>query len=68
MRVPPALTGPGFTGGGPGRRPVGTVDLMPTRLEAAGIAVRDRTGRPAPRGALPAEVPWEGVEFEHRAA
>lgn len=41
VRVPLALTGPGFTGGGLVRRPVGTVDLMPTLLAAAGIAVPD---------------------------
>ena len=34
VRVPLALTGGGLV-----RRPVGTVDLMPTLLEAAGIAV-----------------------------
>ncbi|MFC9862603.1 MULTISPECIES: sulfatase-like hydrolase/transferase [unclassified Streptomyces] len=41
VRVPLALTGPGFTGGGLVREPVGTVDLMPTLLAAAGIAVPD---------------------------
>ncbi|WP_328908249.1 sulfatase-like hydrolase/transferase [Streptomyces sp. NBC_00234] len=41
VRVPLALTGPGFTGGGLVRQPVGTVDLMPTLLTAAGIAVPD---------------------------
>ncbi|MFJ9057818.1 sulfatase-like hydrolase/transferase [Streptomyces sp. NPDC102409] len=41
VRVPLALTGPGFTGGGLVRQPVSTVDLMPTLLEAAGIAVPD---------------------------
>ncbi|MEK8142105.1 sulfatase-like hydrolase/transferase [Streptomyces sp. M10(2022)] len=39
VRVPFVLTGPGFTGGGLVREPVGTVDLMPTLLAAAGIAV-----------------------------
>lgn len=37
VRVPLALTGPGFTGGGLIRHPVSTVDLMPTLLDAAGI-------------------------------
>ncbi|WP_129843718.1 sulfatase-like hydrolase/transferase [Streptomyces sp. RFCAC02] len=39
VRVPLALTGPGFTGGGLIRRPVSTVDLVPTLLEAAGLPV-----------------------------
>ncbi|MEV0580744.1 sulfatase-like hydrolase/transferase [Streptomyces sp. NPDC050392] len=41
VRVPLALTGPGFTGGGLVRQPVGTVDLMPTLLAAAGLPVPD---------------------------
>lgn len=41
VRVPFALTGPGFTGGGLVRQPVGTVDLMPTLLSAAGLPVPD---------------------------
>ncbi|KPH97206.1 sulfatase [Actinobacteria bacterium OK074] len=41
VRVPLALTGPGFTGGGRIRHPVGTVDLMPTLLDAAGLPVPD---------------------------
>ncbi|MGW4164472.1 sulfatase-like hydrolase/transferase [Streptomyces sp. NPDC004788] len=39
VRVPFALTGPGFRGGGLIRQPVSTVDLMPTLLDAAGIEV-----------------------------
>ncbi|WP_049564847.1 sulfatase-like hydrolase/transferase [Streptomyces sp. SBT349] len=39
VRVPLALTGPGFTGGGLIRHPVSTVDLVPTLMEAAGVAV-----------------------------
>ncbi|UGQ09839.1 sulfatase-like hydrolase/transferase [Yinghuangia sp. ASG 101] len=39
IRVPLALTGPGFTGGGVIRHPVGTVDLVPTLLDAAGLPV-----------------------------
>ncbi|WP_330454949.1 MULTISPECIES: sulfatase-like hydrolase/transferase [unclassified Streptomyces] len=41
VRVPFAVTGPGFTGGGLVRQPVTTLDLMPTLLETAGIAVPD---------------------------
>ncbi|MFR9757328.1 sulfatase-like hydrolase/transferase [Streptomyces sp. TR06-5] len=41
VRVPLALTGPGFDGGGAIRRPVGTLDLMPTLLDACGVAVPD---------------------------
>ncbi|MFI6874559.1 sulfatase-like hydrolase/transferase [Streptomyces sp. NPDC050400] len=39
VRVPLALTGPGFTGGGLVRHPVSTADLMPTLLDAAGVEV-----------------------------
>ncbi|UUN25669.1 sulfatase-like hydrolase/transferase [Streptomyces sp. FIT100] len=39
IRVPLALTGPGFSGGGLIRRPVSTVDLVPTLVEAAGLPV-----------------------------
>ncbi|MEU2025458.1 sulfatase-like hydrolase/transferase [Streptomyces sp. NPDC016469] len=39
VRVPLAVTGPGFSGGGLVRRPVSTVDLMPTLLAAAGLPV-----------------------------
>ncbi|MGW7520935.1 sulfatase-like hydrolase/transferase [Streptomyces sp. NPDC054796] len=39
VRVPLALTGPGFTGGGRIRRPVSTLDLVPTLMEAAGVPV-----------------------------
>lgn len=39
VRVPLAATGPGFSGGGLVRRPVSTVDLMPTLLAAAGLPV-----------------------------
>lgn len=41
VRVPLALTGPGFDGGGMIRRPVSTVDLMPTLLDACGLGVPD---------------------------
>lgn len=39
VRVPLALTGPGFDGGGMIRHPVSTLDLMPTLLDACGVAV-----------------------------
>lgn len=37
--MPLAISGPGFTGGSRIDRPVSTVDLPPTLLDAAGIAV-----------------------------
>ncbi|MFC8586211.1 sulfatase-like hydrolase/transferase [Streptomyces sp. NPDC057217] len=43
VRVPWALTGPGFRGGGLVRRPVSTADLMPTPVESVG-ARRARGG------------------------
>ncbi len=39
IRVPVALTGPGFSGGGQVREFVSLVDLPPTLLDAAGISV-----------------------------
>jgi arylsulfatase A-like enzyme len=39
LRVPLALRGPGFDGGGAITRPVSTVDLPPTLLHAAGLPV-----------------------------
>ncbi|MFF4712998.1 sulfatase-like hydrolase/transferase [Streptomyces eurythermus] len=39
VRVPFALTGPSFRGGGLVRQPVSTVDLMPTLIDAAGLVV-----------------------------
>ncbi|MGW7478776.1 sulfatase-like hydrolase/transferase [Nonomuraea muscovyensis] len=39
LRVPLALRGPGFDGGGTIARPVSTIDLPPTLLEAAGLPV-----------------------------
>ncbi|MFD2357513.1 sulfatase-like hydrolase/transferase [Nonomuraea ferruginea] len=39
LRVPLALRGPGFDGGGAIARPVSTIDLPPTLLEAAGLPV-----------------------------
>ncbi|SDH04952.1 sulfatase-like hydrolase/transferase [Nonomuraea jiangxiensis] len=39
LRVPLALRGPGFDGGGAISRPVSTIDLPPTLLAAAGLPV-----------------------------
>lgn len=39
IRVPLALRGPGFDGGGALNRPVSTLDLPPTLLDAAGLDV-----------------------------
>lgn len=39
IRVPTVLRGPGFTGGGRVTRPVTTIDLPPTLLDAAGVEV-----------------------------
>ncbi|MFG1696225.1 sulfatase-like hydrolase/transferase [Nonomuraea sp. NPDC049309] len=39
LRVPLALRGPGFDGGGAISRPVSTIDLPPTLLDAAGLPV-----------------------------
>lgn len=39
LRVPLAVRGPGFDGGGAISRPVSTLDLPPTLLEAAGLPV-----------------------------
>lgn len=41
VRVPTALIGPGFTGGGRTDHPVSLIDLPPTLLDSAGIAVPD---------------------------
>src|SRR5699024_8659303 len=42
LRVPLALTGPGFRGGHRLDRPVSTIDLPPTLLDAAGIDVPEQ--------------------------
>jgi len=41
IRLPMALCGPGFDGGGQARQPVSLVDLPPTLLDACGIPVPD---------------------------
>jgi arylsulfatase A-like enzyme len=46
IRVPLALRGPGFDGGGVLTRPVSTLDLPPTLLDAAGLEIpEDMDGR-----------------------
>ncbi|MFJ7628644.1 sulfatase-like hydrolase/transferase [Streptomyces sp. NPDC097595] len=61
VRVPLAVTGPGFSGGGLVRRPVSTVDLMPTLLAAAGLpvppGVQGRSLLPLAGGGLDPERP-----------
>jgi arylsulfatase A-like enzyme len=63
IRVPLALRGPGFDGGGRIDRPVSTIDLPPTLLDAAGIEIpadmHGRSFRPLvqdPAAAWPEEV------------
>jgi len=47
IRVPGVITGPGFRGGGTRQELVSLIDLPPTLLEAAGIAIPERyDGRP----------------------
>src|SRR5699024_7398710 len=47
IRVPTAITGPGFNGGGRIQEMVSLVDLPATLLDAAGIAIPDSfEGRP----------------------
>lgn len=47
VRVPLVLEGPGYRGGGRVTRPVSTIDLVPTVLDAAGIDLPDHLdGRP----------------------
>ncbi|MFI7228056.1 sulfatase-like hydrolase/transferase [Nonomuraea angiospora] len=71
LRVPLALRGPGFDGGGAISRPVSTIDLPPTLLEAAGLPVPDsmqgRSFLPLvrdPRAAWPEEVFFQVSESE----
>ncbi|HEX4815791.1 MAG TPA: sulfatase-like hydrolase/transferase [Nonomuraea sp.] len=72
LRVPLALRGPGFDGGGAIARPVSTIDLPPTLLEAAGLPVpaemQGRSFLPLlrdPRGAeWPEEVFFQVSESE----
>ncbi|MEV4564371.1 sulfatase-like hydrolase/transferase [Nonomuraea sp. NPDC049419] len=71
LRVPLALRGPGFDGGGAIARPVSTLDLPPTLLEAAGLPVPDamqgRSFLPLlsdPRADWPDEVFFQVSESE----
>ncbi|MCG5218174.1 sulfatase-like hydrolase/transferase [Streptosporangium soli] len=65
LRVPLALRGPGFDGGGAITRPVSTLDLPPTLLEAAGIPVPDAVqGRSLRSSSLPDEVFFQVSESE----
>ncbi|MFB4277600.1 MULTISPECIES: sulfatase-like hydrolase/transferase [unclassified Nonomuraea] len=63
LRVPLALRGPGFDGGGAISRPVSTIDLPPTLLEAAGLPVPEemqgRSFLPLIRDPRSAEWPEE---------
>jgi arylsulfatase A-like enzyme len=64
IRVPTVFTGPGFIGGGQVRELVSLIDLPPTLLDAAGIAVPDEMQgrsimpllRRQPTAAWPGEV------------
>jgi arylsulfatase A-like enzyme len=64
IRVPTFLTGPGFEGGGEVRALFSTVDVAPTLLDAAGIAVPDGM---AGRSILPVirdpRAPWRDDVF-----
>lgn len=64
VRLPGALMGPGFTGGGQVRSLVSLVDLPPTLLDAAGIPIPDtmqgRSVLPLTRGE---KADWPGEVF-----
>jgi arylsulfatase A-like enzyme len=64
IRVPLAVRGPGFDGGGAVSRPVSTIDLPPTLLAAAGL---DVPGTMQGRSFLPllrdARAPWPDEVF-----
>ncbi|NUR84845.1 MAG: DUF4976 domain-containing protein, partial [Nonomuraea sp.] len=66
LRVPLALRGPGFDGGGAISRPVSTLDLPPTLLAAAGLPVPDEMqGRSFLPLLADARAPWpEEVFFQ----
>ncbi len=63
VRVPTAICGPGFDGGGRIDRPVSLIDLPATLLDAAGIDVPQRMQGhsilPLLHGAVPADYPDE---------
>ncbi|MEU4223609.1 sulfatase-like hydrolase/transferase [Nonomuraea sp. NPDC026600] len=64
LRVPLAVRGPGFDGGGAIARPVSVIDLPPTLLEAAGLPVPENMQG---RSFLPllgdARAPWPDEVF-----
>ncbi|MEJ1158439.1 sulfatase-like hydrolase/transferase [Prosthecomicrobium sp. N25] len=64
IRVPTLITGPGFKGGGEVRALFSTVDVAPTLLDAAGLAVPDGM---AGRSILPVlrdpKAPWRDDVF-----
>jgi arylsulfatase A-like enzyme len=65
LRVPLALTGPGFDGGGHIEAQVSTLDLPPTLLEAAGIPVpQEMQGHSLLRPNRPAESFFQVSESE----
>ncbi|WP_246064676.1 sulfatase-like hydrolase/transferase, partial [Nonomuraea longispora] len=64
LRVPLALRGPGFDGGGAISRPVSTLDLPPTLLEAAGLPVpASMQGRSFLPLVLDPRAPWPEEAF-----
>ncbi len=64
IRVPTAITGPGFDGGGHVAAPVSLIDLPPTLLDAAGLPVppemQGRSALPLVRGE---RAGWPGEVF-----
>jgi arylsulfatase A-like enzyme len=64
VRVPTMITGPGFIGGGEVRRLFSTVDVAPTLLDAAGIAVPETmTGRSIMPVVRDGRAPWRDEVF-----
>jgi len=71
IRIPTAITGPGFFGGGHRRELISLVDLPPTLLDAAGIAVpahmQGRSVLPLVGGVATRRGPRDGaVEIQDR--
>ncbi|MFI6479219.1 sulfatase-like hydrolase/transferase [Nonomuraea sp. NPDC050663] len=65
LRVPLVLRGPGFDGGGAITRPVSTIDLPPTLLQAAGLEVpQEMQGSPLRSPQAPDEVFFQVSESE----
>mgnify|MGYP006267542187 CR=1 FL=1 len=61
VRIPLALWGPGWNGGGEHTAPVSLVDLMPSLLESAGLPVPDEVEGTSFFG-LTRGKPWRGPE------